>query len=385
MKQKFKALCAVGALLFAGNVSATSDVFSPNENKHFTLKMVPFNDIKNARGVASFPPGKPRLENESKYLASEKEVQVFEWDFKNENCTAKNPDGSFQKVLGNRVASVEGISYLYSVGCSLQDAINAFYSKGASAFYCVLPNGTIIQLGNPDTDVAYSFGKSHWNGNTSLNKNFIGIMLITPSIAGDNDSEEVRKIFGEPTQFQGNDWKWYGYPEAQTEAAGKLGNALQYKYGISSRNVTASYEVTSGRLPGPGPRFSFKKMFDEFNVGFFPKSQQIDISQFSDLEFEDYITLLNIIGYNRGANGQKNDKATDQDLIQAFKWRAQVGDLSGNLDDNTKMAIINWIKSYFDFVADRNTPDDVAYRSDLQKFFNDNARAAALKKFVVEE
>ena len=94
---------------------------------------------------------------------------------------------------------------------------------------------------------------------------------------------------------------------------------------------------------------------------------------------------MNIIGYNRGANGQKNDKATDQDLIQAFKWRAQVGDLSGNLDDNTKMAIINWIKSYFDFVADRNTPDDVAYRSDLQKFFNDNARAAALKKFVVEE
>lgn len=127
----------------------------------------------------------------------------------------------------------------------------------------------------------------------------------------------------------------YRETSVDVKSTGQLILALQKKYKIPGRNVVTHSDVCIGEKSDPGPMFPYKEIFEKYGAGYYPESRYINLDKFSKLTDKDYLRLLEIYGYNKGENGRAFE-LSDNQIVNAFKLHFYPGDLSEDLNDNTK-------------------------------------------------
>lgn len=305
----------------------------------------------------------------------------------NDKCTKINSNtGEKEVVFRDRAENeklIKGIVLHYSV-CPNADVIErVFYANGVSSHYDVNFEGEIFEFVNP-VYIAFHAGKSAWNGDIFLNKNFIG---IEQDMWGYYESNLEKSYdygkFGQPVQLPGDDRKWFKFSDEQVRATGQLIFALQKKYNISGRNVVTHSDVAIGRKSDSGPMFPYKEIYEKYGAGYYPKSKYINLNRFSELTDNDYLKLLEIYGFNKGENGQAFDLTANQ-IIKAFKLHFYPGDLSEDLNDNTKKMILNLIASYYNYTDLITHSLDNEFRQDVNCFLNENKdRTQSLSELIM--
>ncbi len=354
MKFSVKTLCSVEAILYFGNAMATAVIAD------FDIK-----PIKEINGVP-----------------------VVLRPLDNNKCRKINPDtGEKEVVFREREKDeqlIRGIVLHYST-CPNADVLeNLFYAKGASSHYDVDFDGEKFEFVDPKY-VAFHARKSAWNGATSLNANFIGINQDMWGYYKNNfDKFYDYEKFGKPVQLPGDNRKWFKFSKKQIKSTGQLAFSLQKEYKIPGRFVVTHSDVAIGIESDSGPMFLYKEVFEKYGAGYYPKSKYINLDKFSKLTDGDYIKLLEIYGYGRDENGRAFD-LSDSQIIKAFKLHFYPGDLSGDLNDNTKKMILNLVASYYNYEDLITHSVDKEFRKDLDSFLSENRdRTQSLSDFVTE-
>lgn len=341
MKLNFFVLCSMEALLCSSNVCATAIVLGED-----------FKKTKEINGIS---------------------VVLRHLD--NDKCVKISPATGKKEVVfrdrGKDEQQIKGIVLHYSV-CPNSDVIeNVFYAAGVSAHYDVDFDGEKFEFVDPKY-VAFHAGKSAWNGVTALNKSFVGIEQdMWGYYESANNKLYDYKKFGEPVQLPGDDRKWFKFSENQVESTGQLIFALQQEYKIPGRNVVTHSDVAIGRKSDAGPMFPYKEIFEKYGAGYYPKCKSIDLDKFSGLTDDDYLKLLEIYGFNKGETGKAFDISNNQ-IIKAFKLHFYPGDLSEDLNDNTKKMIINLVASYYNYEDLITHSLDGEFRKNIDLFLSGN-------------
>jgi len=304
----------------------------------------------------------------------------------NDKCRKDNPvTGEKEKLFRDRAEGekqIKGIVLHYS-GCPNADILeNAFYATGISSHYDVDFEGEKFEFVDPEY-VAFHIRESVWNGAISLNTSFIG---VEQDIWGYYESSFEKmydyKKFGKPVQLPGDDRKWFKFSKKQIKSTGKLIFALQKEYNIPGHNVVTHSDITMGKESDAGPMFPYKEIFEKYGAGYYPKSKYINLDKFSELTDDDYVKLLEIYGFNKGKNGKVFNLSNNK-VIRAFKLHFYPGDLSEDLNDNTKKMILNLVASYYNYEDLITHSFDEKFRKDLDCFLSENKdRTQSLSDFV---
>ena len=161
------------------------------------------------------------------------------------------------------------ISFLIIHCCAFspKKAVQSFIDNDVSAHYIISGKGKVYHLVD-DRKCAWHAGKSFWKGQTSLNKNSIGIELSTPSL-GQNK-----------------------YSKSQITALISLLKNLQKKYSIAPQNILGHSDIAPNRKPDPGRGFPWK-ILAENGLGLWYRAIDAD-----KIKNENLAELLQMIGYD---------------------------------------------------------------------------------------
>lgn len=313
------------------------------------------------------------------------EVEVTLRHLDNDKCTEVNLITGKKAVFLDRKEDeqdIKGIVLHYSVSPNADGTEALFYFRAVSSHYDVDFDGEIFEFVDPEC-IAFHAGKSAWNGDTYLNKCFIGIEQdMWGYYEKVREKEYDYEKFGQPVQLSGDDRKWFKFSREQVKSTGQLIFALQKKYRIPGRNVVTHSDVAIEKKLDPGPMFPYKEIFEKYGAGYYPKCREINLDKFSKLTDRDYVKLLEIYGYNRGENGRVFD-LTDNKIIKAFKLHFYPGDLSKDLNDNTKKMIISLVASYYNYKDKIINSLDYKFRNDIDSFLSENKeRTKELSEFI---
>ncbi|MDR0406720.1 MAG: N-acetylmuramoyl-L-alanine amidase [Holosporales bacterium] len=265
----------------------------------------------------------------------------------NSQCTAPRSDSQgFQVMYRLREDNKEeilGIVVHYTAGSTVQGAIDSFRKNGVSAHFMIDEGGETYFHVDPKY-IAFHAGASHFAEMSSLNKNFLGIEHVS---LGFKEEEYPGGI-----QVPGDNRYWFPYPEEQIKASAMLINGLQKKYHIAGYNILGHADIAPGRKSDPGPLFPYKKLFNEFGVGyFFTETHPINLENFAQLTDEDHINIIKSIGYTPlDDKFYKNDKSKIHHLIQAYQMHFAPECISGKLENCTKRAIIQHVIDLYNYV-----------------------------------
>ncbi len=363
MKQKFKALCAIGALLFAGDASAHfPEVFS--------------NDAQNS--------GMRDIEVIKEYGDAEATVYHLE----NAKTVKKDKNGNQEKVFGVREEKIDNITVLGSVCPDVKVAKEVFYNNGTSVhFYVQLEKEgnkirpKIYELVDPKNK-AFCDGISHFGGKSSLNNSTIGVMINT-WVFYEKDREEKgiykKEDLGNLVQYPGDSREWVVVSDDLIGAVADLILGLQKEYNIPLKNVNLYSTVTGRRADAPGPNI-FNRLAEKGAV-FYPTEKEFSSDLFKDLTEKNFLDFLYIFGFNKGKDGREFENLSNKNLLKMFKLQYSTGDLSGEMNDKTKMMILSLIASYYNFEDPITKSVDEAFRSDVRSYLSKN-KLAEVQAFI---
>ena len=106
-----------------------------------------------------------------------------------------------------------------------------------SSHYCVLENGSIVQL-VPESKRAWHAGVSSWSGQTDINSRSIGIEIANP----------------------GHDYGYPEFPKRQVAAVIALCRAALTRHAIHPENIVAHSDVAPSRKQDPGEKFPWQQL-----------------------------------------------------------------------------------------------------------------------------
>ncbi|MGA9211641.1 N-acetylmuramoyl-L-alanine amidase [Kaistella sp.] len=209
-------------------------------------------------------------------------------------------------------------------------SVKVLTEQSVSAHYLVndLGDNEIYQLVD-ENKRAYHAGISAWRKDNMLNDTSIGIEIVN---AGYKTNASGVKIFPE-------------YSEAQVKKVAVLVKDLADRYMISATNVLGHSDIAPTRKQDPGPKFPWKKLYDEYQVGmWYDKSAKENF--YSSAVLEDYTlqmtipsflfkiqTALRNFGYDINPNGVYDD-ATKK-TIEVFQYHFRPENYSGMMDAET--------------------------------------------------
>jgi len=183
-----------------------------------------------------------------------------------------------------------------------------------SCHYCVLENGSIVQL-VPEAKRAWHAGVSSWQGQTDTNSRSIGIEIANP----------------------GHDYGYPDFPKRQIAAVIALCRGVLSRHVILPENIVAHSDVAPSRKQDPGEKFPWRQLAMS-GVGIWveplPPSDTIVLRPgdagptVSALQksFKDY-------GYGVEENGQYDQVTAD--VVTAFQRHFRPARVDGTADSST--------------------------------------------------
>lgn len=173
---------------------------------------------------------------------------------------------------------------------------------------------------------AYHAGISSWRNDTTLNDTSIGIEIVN---AGYKVDSAGVKIFPE-------------FDEHQIKKVAALVKDIADRYMIPPTNILAHSDIAPTRKQDPGPKFPWKKLHDEYQIGMWydDAAKQSFLSQTPSEVFamqsanSDFIyryqLALKKLGYGLEASGRVDD-ATKK-TVEAFQYHFRPEKYDGVMD-----------------------------------------------------
>ncbi|MDR1333411.1 MAG: N-acetylmuramoyl-L-alanine amidase [Holosporales bacterium] len=247
----------------------------------------------------------------------------------------------------------------YTVTRDFYHTVGAFRSRGVSTHYVIGPGGEIYMTLDPRTAAGRHCGASAWMDLSNLNPYSIGIEHIGPGVVG-----QFEKIpgFGAPRQVRGSNLFWFPFSEKQFLSSMMLIMFLAKKYQIPPWNIISHHDIAVGRKVDIGPLWDYERAHREFGVGYFPaETHLINLDHFNELTDDDYIALVEVIGYHLpdksiiesemlGLPGETIEAAARRLMLQAYQMHFSRGNISGTLNDPTKIAILQHVIDLAEYV-----------------------------------
>jgi len=274
----------------------------------------------------------------------------------------------------------------YAVTTTIDQTINAYYGAGVSAHFTVDKDGAVYEHVDTDREVAYHAGQSFWHGRYHLNWYSVGVEQVNTG------SDVSRPCWKEPLISGDADGRrWEVWSDQQVNSVALLVKELADKHGVMPWNILGHSDCACGRKIDPGPLFPWKRLYAEYQVGFWPdEDEAITVELVDRLVSKDYMIMLMAIGYpapgfaafveNVGQLGERrramcramSERLSDREAISAFQYHYMQDKLesepeyrSGNLDEDTKLMILKCIKSLIAQVPEDDYSLKVLTESDL--------------------
>jgi len=176
---------------------------------------------------------------------------------------------------------------------------------------------------------AWHAGKSFWKGINNLNFSSIGIEIVNPGYSGETQG------LSSNTKF------FYDYPDFQIKKVAALAKDIIQRYDIQPVNVLAHSDIAPQRKHDPGPKFPWKKLYDEYRIGAWYEEVQknIYLTQFPYDKIEDYYFIESVqkdlenYGYEIQKTGVWDTQT--QKVITAFQYHFRPENYDGVLDAET--------------------------------------------------
>ncbi|AYO57303.1 N-acetylmuramoyl-L-alanine amidase [Chryseobacterium sp. 6424] len=173
---------------------------------------------------------------------------------------------------------------------------------------------------------AYHAGISAWRNDSMLNDTSIGIEIVNAGYV--TDSSGV-KIFPE-------------FDEDQIKKVAALVKDIATRYMIPPTNILAHSDIAPTRKQDPGPKFPWKKLYDDYQIGMWYDEpvMQTFLGQIIPEEFAlqstssefiyRYQVALKKLGYAIDTNGRADD-ATKK-TVEAFQYHFRPAKYDGQMD-----------------------------------------------------
>lgn len=209
-------------------------------------------------------------------------------------------------------------------------SVNVLTQQSVSAHYLVndLGDNEIYQLVD-ENKRAYHAGISGWRKDKMLNDTSIGIEIVN---AGYKTDSTGLKVFPD-------------YSDAQVKKVAALVKDLANRYMVSPTNVLGHSDIAPTRKQDPGPKFPWKKLYDDYQVGMW-YDEAAKQNFYDNAVLEDYAlqmtvpsflfkiqTALRDFGYDINPTGAYDD-ATKK-TIEAFQYHFRPQNYSGMMDAET--------------------------------------------------
>ncbi len=187
---------------------------------------------------------------------------------------------------------------------------------------------------------AYHSGVSQWRNDSQLNDISIGIEIVN---AGYTTDSLGMKIFP-------------SYPDYQMEKVAALVKDIIVRYNIPPTNVLAHSDIAPTRKQDPGPKFPWKKLYDEYQIGMWydDAAKQMFDSQALGIDFTAKMLESSFIyklqsdlkkfGYGVIPSGTMDD--TTKKTIEAFQYHFRPSKYDGILDAETWSILQALIQKY---------------------------------------
>lgn len=284
----------------------------------------------------------------------------------------------------------------YTFTNTINQVVKTFYNRRVSSNFTIDRDGTIYQH-IMDGNIAHHAGKSFWHGNYDINYYSKGIELI--NVGFDTVKQKNKKMSGVKKAANRS---WESWSDKQIQAAASLIKAIAKQYNIKPWNIIGHSDCAPDRKDDPGPIFPWKKLNEEYEIGFWPnKKLTIPIEQVARLKRKDYLGFLHALGYpikgfsNFVENRMDLDKKTKEDMVNMDKRLTETGeetikvfkyhymqdrferDPNYNarlLDEDTKLTILKCVSSLIN-------KDDYLLRT-LNKLYANNMLSENAKRLI---
>ena len=220
-----------------------------------------------------------------------------------------------------------------SVSVLTQQAVSSHYLVNST------DDNEIYQLVD-ENKRAYHSGISSWRKDSQLNDTSIGIEIVNP---------------GYTTDAAGNR-TFYEYPEKQFRKVAALVKDLSDRYMIPPTNILGHSDVAPTRKQDPGPKFPWKRLYDEYQIGmwydeatkqsFYNMALAEDFSsKMLDASFVYQMqSALKNFGFGIEPSGILDDGT--KKTIEAFQYRFRPQNYSGVMDAETWAILQALIQKY---------------------------------------
>lgn len=216
-----------------------------------------------------------------------------------------------------------------------EPSIRALTSNEVSSHYLVndLNNDTIYALVD-ETKRSWHAGASFWKGVNNINFSSIGIEIVNKGYTTD------KTLTGNPDLATATRY-FFDFPEYQIKKVAELSKDIIDRYKIDPVNVVAHSDIAPQRKHDPGPKFPWKRLYQEYNIGaWYEESQKsIYLSQFPYAEM-DSITFIQSVqsdfekyGYEIQKTGMWDEQT--KKVITAFQYHFRPERFDGFMDAET--------------------------------------------------
>lgn len=215
------------------------------------------------------------------------------------------------------------------------ESISVLTKTNVSAHYLVLNDDSKdIQLLVSEDKRAWHAGVSTWGKFNNLNDTSIGIEIVNLGF----------KLINEKQEF-------FNFTDNQYEKVAFLCKKIISKYKIKPNYILAHADIAPQRKFDPGPKFSWKRLYKEYDIGawyedtdkeyFLKKIGEIKYNSSEILkiqkEFEKY-------GYKMSLNGIADDKF--KRIVTVFQYHFRPENYNGIVDKETYAILLALNKKY---------------------------------------
>lgn len=209
-------------------------------------------------------------------------------------------------------------------------SVSVLTQQSVSSHYLVndLGDKEIYQLVD-ENKRSYHAGISAWRKDRMLNDTSIGIEIVN---AGYKTDASGVKIFPE-------------FSEEQVKKVAALVKDIANRYMIPATNILGHSDIAPIRKQDPGPKFPWKKLYDQYQVGMWydesTKQSFYDIAVLEDYTAQMAVpsfvfkiqTALRDFGYDLNPNGLYD--GTTKKTVEAFQYHFRPENYSGMMDAET--------------------------------------------------
>lgn len=143
-----------------------------------------------------------------------------------------------------------------------EKSLEVLTKQAVSSHYLVLDDySDSIYVLVDESKRAWHAGQSYWRGVNNINFSSLGIEIVNLGYTTTYNSSSAGGSAGGAERY------FYDYPQFQIDKVATLAKDIIERYNIDPVNVLAHSDIAPQRKHDPGPKFPWKRLYDEYGIG----------------------------------------------------------------------------------------------------------------------